>query len=234
MGLFVFWWVGSQPDPEAILMALLEWPSGDAGPTKQKFAIALGLATVFGLILLFGVLMERWGEQEAREIAEEQARRYQERYREQTEVEEKRRQALGSMTLEQIDALGGIGFEKWLAERLELAGFAVRTTPASGDFGLDLIVRIGSARLGVQAKCWQAPVGNEAVQAVIAGCEYFGCDVGAVVTNSRFTKAAVAQARRCRLKVVLIDRDQLADVPALLRVAAADDGSGTAPAGGET
>lgn len=135
-------------------------------------------------------------------------------------AEEARRQALGNMTLEQVDLLSGSEFEEWVAERLRGEGFKVEVTRASGDFGVDLIASVDDVRIGIQAKRWRGPVGNQAVQAVNAGCDYFDCWLGAVVTTSRFTAAAVQQAERSRRRILLVSRAALPELAVLLRRAA--------------
>ena len=40
-------------------------------------------------------------------------------------------------------------------------------------------------------KRYGAPVGNKAVQEVTAGMQYYHCNVGIVMTNSKFTPAAI-------------------------------------------
>ncbi len=109
-------------------------------------------------------------------------------------------------------ALRGVDFEQFLREVFEDLGFSVQTTKASGDQGVDLIVTINGYCVAIQSKGYASSVGNASVQEVYAGMQYYHCDACAVVTNSRFTRAAIdlAHALNCQL----IDET---DIPKLIR-----------------
>jgi len=126
------------------------------------------------------------------------------------------------LDLRAIDTLGGWDFERWIVARLEAEGIATRNVRDSGDFGVDVIAEIAGRRVGIQSKRYEAAVSNEAIQEVLAGCDYHRCDLAAVVTQSRFTAAAVEQARRARYTVVLVSRVELHRMVTLLRDAAGD------------
>jgi restriction endonuclease Mrr len=98
-------------------------------------------------------------------------------------------------------SLRGIPFEEFLKEVFEELGFVVEATKASGDQGVDLVLRRGTVEIAVQAKGYAESVGNDAVQAVHTGMTYYGCHRCAVVTNSTFTRAAreLADSVGCRL-----------------------------------
>ena len=123
-----------------------------------------------------------------------------------------------------IDAMAGLEFEVWIVERLVAAGYQVRNVRASGDFGVDIITWIHGLAVGLQPKRYQGKVGNDAVQQVLAGCDYHGCHLAVVLTQSSFTAAAREQAEKARHPVVLIERTQLLDLVDILDVAAADPG----------
>ena len=57
----------------------------------------------------------------------------------------------------------------------EELGFSVRTTKASGDQGVDLIVKGRGRRIAVQTKGYEGSVGNKAVQEVYAGMKFCCC-----------------------------------------------------------
>lgn len=126
------------------------------------------------------------------------------------------RRRLGGVRLVELDRMAGPAFEDWVCRRLVRAGFACENLPRSRDYGIDVVAGRGPLRVGVQAKRYEGPVGNHAVQEAIAGAGHHGCQLAAVVTQSRFTAAAREQARTARLPVVLIERGQLADLPRLL------------------
>lgn len=131
------------------------------------------------------------------------------------------RARLRGQSLAGLDRMSGAAFEDWIVHCLERSGFACENLPRSRDFGVDLIATRAGRRIGVQAKRYDGPVGNGAVQQAIAGAGHHDCALAAVVTQSRFTAAARAQAASADPPVVLIDRDRLVDLGRLLRAARA-------------
>ena len=109
------------------------------------------------------------------------------------------RRRLTAGPLDDIDAMTGHEFERFLSRLFSRLGFRVRLVGASGgDFGADLIIERDGISIAVQAKNYEAGhVGNDAVQQAIAGTTYYNCHAALVVTNSLFTKAAEEQAERC-------------------------------------
>ncbi len=122
---------------------------------------------------------------------------------------ERGKRARPALSLDQLDQLDGFAFERWVIAMLQAEGYDCTNVRDRGDFGVDLIARIETVAVGVQTKRYSGHVGNAAVQQVLAGCDYYGCVVAAVVTQSYFTPAAREQAARARYPVVLIDRDGL-------------------------
>lgn len=94
-----------------------------------------------------------------------------------------------------VDSMGGRQFEDFLANVFREIGYYVKKTPYSRDQGADLIIENVHGRFVVQAKRANKNVGNKAVQEVTAAIRYYGADSGMVVTNSGFTKSAIALAR---------------------------------------
>ncbi len=128
------------------------------------------------------------------------------------------------LTPTQLDELTGEAFEQWLTAVLQEAGFAVAVTPKSKDFGVDVVAQYRGQRIGIQAKKRKGKnVGNAAVQEVNAGCDYHDCPLAAVVTQSRFTASARAQADRLARPCLLIGRDELRELPKLLKQLAEAD-----------
>jgi Restriction endonuclease len=101
-----------------------------------------------------------------------------------------------------VDGLSGVEFEMWVAKFLTEKGFDVRGTPATGDQGADLIAKKDVRTVVVQAKRYQGPVGNGAVQEVISALAYYGADEGRVVTNASFTPSAKALAQKANIKLI--------------------------------
>ena len=107
-----------------------------------------------------------------------------------------------------MDEMEGHDFEYYCASLLRADGFRdVEVTKGSGDFGADILARRDGVTYAVQCKCYDGPVGVFAVQEVYAGRDYYGCMVGAVMTNQYFT--APAQKLAGRLHILLWDREVL-------------------------
>ena len=116
----------------------------------------------------------------------------------------------GETKLADIDGMTGISFERFLAGILSAQGYMVQTTAATGDFGVDLILVRGETRIAVQAKRWKDLVGVAAVQEVLAGRSYYGCNAAWVIASARFTQQARTLAQQT--DVHLIDRQALAEL----------------------
>jgi restriction system protein len=111
--------------------------------------------------------------------------------------------------LSAAEEMTGEEFEDWLAILFRAAGWRVRHTRASGDFGADLVLGHGAAdEVVVQAKRQGRPVGVAAVQQAAAARLHYGTGEAMVVTNSTFTPAAVELA--ATTGVTLWDRDDVA------------------------
>ncbi|ACA18762.1 restriction endonuclease [Methylobacterium sp. 4-46] len=102
----------------------------------------------------------------------------------------------------------GIAYERYCAALLERAGWAARATRASGDQGADVIAEQRGVRLVLQCKRYTKPVGNAAVQEVVAARSYWSADWAAVVSNAGFTPAARKLA--AATDVLLLHHDDLA------------------------
>ncbi|MCR5236922.1 MAG: restriction endonuclease [Lachnospiraceae bacterium] len=120
-----------------------------------------------------------------------------------------RAERLAGASMRKIDRMSGVEFEEWLQVMYKRHGYRARLTPASGDYGADLIVTAhDGTKTAIQAKRYRNAVGEAAVQQIIAAREYYGCDNAMVVTNSFYTRAATELASRTGVK--LIHRKNLA------------------------
>ncbi len=104
-------------------------------------------------------------------------------------------------TMSAIDAMDGVAFERYVAARLNRAGWRVRFTPPVGDYGVDLIAEKDGQFVAVQCKRYGTPVGVSAVQQVVSGARHHGCTRSIVVSNREFTSAAkqLARTHGCQL-----------------------------------
>ena len=114
---------------------------------------------------------------------------------------------LAGSSLRKIDKMTGEEFEAYLGLLYDRKGYKVRYTPASTDFGADLLLKKKGVRTVVQAKRYKNPVGEASVQQALSGKGYYDADQCVVITNSYFTPAAEALAERTG--VTLIDRELL-------------------------
>ena len=120
-------------------------------------------------------------------------------------------------TLNKLDELSGAEFESWVTAVLQDAGIGAENIRDRGDFGVDVIATVGSTRIGIQVKRYAKSVGNSAVQEALAGSGYHDCSLAAVVTQSKFTRAAKKQAARARVRVLLVDRSNVHELARLVR-----------------
>ena len=97
---------------------------------------------------------------------------------------------------ENVDELSGEEFEDYCVSILNQHGWDARITQSTGDQGIDIIGEINGVTAVFQCKRYLQPVGNSAVQEVIAGKNFAKAQIAAVITNSTFTKSArqLAQA----------------------------------------
>jgi restriction system protein len=107
----------------------------------------------------------------------------------------------------EIDQMTGRQFEEYIGTLFGNHGYRVKYTPATGDFGADLILKKGREVIVVQAKRYKGSVGIAAVQEVIPAVKMYNANAAWVVSNSYYTKAAVKLAKSNHVR--MIDRDQL-------------------------
>jgi restriction system protein len=112
-----------------------------------------------------------------------------------------------AIRLSEIDGMPGVEFEEYLAGLLTDRGYAVTSTPATGDLGVDLIATDEAGSTAIQVKRTAGTVSRRAVSDAVAGVAHYGCAGAMVITNGYFTKGAVELA--ASTKCVLVDRDEL-------------------------
>lgn len=107
----------------------------------------------------------------------------------------------------EVDKMLGRTFEEFLQVLLKSRGYYVQITPASGDYGADLILSAKGKKIIVQAKRYRKNVGIRAVQEIASARSYYKADECWVITNSYFTDPAKKLARSNQ--VLLINREDL-------------------------
>ena len=78
--------------------------------------------------------------------------------------------------VQNLDQMDGIAFERFLESLSAHPGYGSEATQASGDYGVDVLLRKNGKRISVQE--------------VHAGAQYYGAQEGWVITNNAFAKAA--------------------------------------------
>lgn len=96
----------------------------------------------------------------------------------------------------------GLDYELYVEKYLQNLGYIVKRTPKTGDQGVDLIAEKNEDRKAIQCKYYSKPVGNKAIQEVIAGANFYQCTSAAVVTNSSFTKSARQLAENSDIELI--------------------------------
>lgn len=102
----------------------------------------------------------------------------------------------------ELSQLSGKEFEIFLAGLFRKLGYRVELTPAIGDYGADLILTKPDEKIAVQAKCYSGSVGVSAVQEVLAGMVYYGCQSAWVITTGSLTQNAIELARKSNVKLL--------------------------------
>ena len=111
-------------------------------------------------------------------------------------------------TVEKIDELEGLEFEKYCADLLKKNGYQkVEVTKASNDYGIDILCEKDNIKYGIQCKNYSSQLGNKCVQEAYSGKQYYGCHVGVVLTNNYFTHNAQQLAKKNG--ILLWDRNTL-------------------------
>ena len=111
-------------------------------------------------------------------------------------------QQFGAAQAAELDSLSGVEFEEFLAGLFRAQGYTAELTPASGDYGADLILSKDGQRIAVQAKRYVGSVGVAAVQEALSGMAYYKCHTAWVITTGAFTPNALELAEKSGVKMI--------------------------------
>ncbi len=111
------------------------------------------------------------------------------------------------INIDEIDAMEGHEFERFLKTLFEKMSYVVEHTKLTGDQGADLVISKLGKKIVVQAKRSNTKIGNGAIQEVVASINHYKVDNWMTVTNNYFTPSSIALAKSN--KITLIDRDEL-------------------------
>ena len=95
-----------------------------------------------------------------------------------------------SEALEFSESMSPRDFEYFCANELRKIGWKAELTKGSGEQGVDIIAEKDGLRIVLQCKKYSKPVGNKAVQEIIAGKSYETAKAACVVSNAAYTKSA--------------------------------------------
>lgn len=115
----------------------------------------------------------------------------------------------------EINEMSGLDYEEFCEKVLRQSGWAVKRTSTTGDQGVDLIATIDDFRVCIQCKRYSKPVGNKAVQEVVAGMIHWNGTHSVVVSNAGFTDAAKKLADSA--SVILIGEAELPNLISRVR-----------------
>lgn len=96
----------------------------------------------------------------------------------------------------------GFEYEVFCKTKLEEIGWGIVVTKKTGDQGVDLIATKKKRKVAIQCKKYSSPVGNKAVQEVVAGKLYYNLDSAVVITNRSFTKSAEQLAKANAVQLI--------------------------------
>ena len=107
-----------------------------------------------------------------------------------------------------FDYMEGHDFEYFCAELLRKNHFEdVIVTPASGDYGVDILAYQNKIKFAIQCKCYSSDLGVDPIYQISGGAKYYEANIGIVLTNRYFTGPAKELAQK--IGIVLWDRDFL-------------------------
>jgi restriction system protein len=113
------------------------------------------------------------------------------------------------------DRMSPYEYEIYCAELLARRKWKADVTKASQDQGVDIVATKGRLRLVLQCKKYSKPVGNHAVQQIVAAIAHEDADRGVVVATTPFTRAAKKLA--ASNNVLLLHHRDLSRIDRLLK-----------------
>lgn len=105
------------------------------------------------------------------------------------------KKVIDTIEIPDFSLLTGEQFEIFLSNFFEKNGYMVSLTPSTGDQGADLILLKDNKKTVIQAKCYSSPVGNGAIQEIVAAIPFYSANKAMVITNSVFTPSAIELAK---------------------------------------
>ena len=100
------------------------------------------------------------------------------------------------------DDIDPFEYEHMCAAEFNKSGWEANATQGSSDQGVDVIARRGDEVLVAQCKRFAKPVGNKAVQEVVAGLKFYKANKGVVIAPNGFTNSAEQLAAANNIKLI--------------------------------
>ncbi len=107
----------------------------------------------------------------------------------------------------EIDLMSGVDFERRMALHFKMNGYKVQTTPATKDYGADLVLVKDEVGTVAQLKRYSSKLDQDAVRQAVAAKAKYGAVRAMVITNNYFYPAAIELARVNQVE--LWDRERL-------------------------
>lgn len=104
--------------------------------------------------------------------------------------------------LEYSDQMDPYEYEHFCAEQFNNNNWKAKATQGSSDQGVDVIATKNNITLVAQCKRFKKPVGNKAVQEIVAGMKYYQANKGAVIAPNGFTKSAAKLAEANQILLI--------------------------------
>lgn len=127
----------------------------------------------------------------------------------------RRQEAVQQLRTSDVSDLTPLAYEDYCALLLRDAGWRAHTTPRQ-DQGVDVVATLRGTKAAIQCKMYSNPVGNRAVQEVVAGRLHYGAQIAVVVSTAPYTRSAYELA--ASTQVLLLHHDQLPMLERLARI----------------
>lgn len=93
------------------------------------------------------------------------------------------------------ESLSGIAFERELGKLYRAQGYSVKSTPTSGDQGVDLILTKNGKTTVVQCKAHKSPIGPSVARELFGSMHHFKADNAILACTGGFTDGVIKFAR---------------------------------------
>ncbi len=100
------------------------------------------------------------------------------------------------------ESLNGIAFERELGKLYRAQGYSVKSTPTSGDQGVDLILTKNGKTTVVQCKAHKNPIGPSVARELFGSMHHFKADSAILACTGGFTDGVIKFARGKPIRLI--------------------------------